>query len=269
MKASIDQCRYSLSSISSLLGSLDDSHRALEPLPGLKTAGWLIGHLAVTGDFGRYLCGAPSLCPRDWRAAFNPGTRPEHDATRYPAMRDLSATFHRVYQDLCGLAVEAEAALRTQPNPYEPAKGDFPMAADFIAYLLGSHLAYHTGQLSMVCRGRTQRRPDFTRVGLPSSTSKLTNDIPNCSRCCSALSLIRWQLGSPVSSALARGVPCHRGARRVQGRPERHVQPHDVHAKSRSPASTARTRKRLPPWSISARSLVALGPTNQQLVVKP
>ena len=30
---------------------LDDSHLALEPRPGLKTAGWLIGHLATTGDF--------------------------------------------------------------------------------------------------------------------------------------------------------------------------------------------------------------------------
>src|SRR5262245_38749649 len=76
MNASIAQCRHLLSQAEPILAGLDDSHRALEPHPGAKTAGWLIGHLSVTGDFARRLCGRAPLCPTDWRALFNPGSRP-------------------------------------------------------------------------------------------------------------------------------------------------------------------------------------------------
>src|SRR5438034_6534034 len=53
MNASIAQCRYLLSLAEPILAGLDDSHCALEPQPGTKTAGWLVGHLAVSGDFAR------------------------------------------------------------------------------------------------------------------------------------------------------------------------------------------------------------------------
>jgi len=35
------------------LADLTDDHLALEPIAGTKTAGGLVGHLSVTGDFGR------------------------------------------------------------------------------------------------------------------------------------------------------------------------------------------------------------------------
>src|SRR2546430_372041 len=46
MNSILTQCRYLLSLAEPILDGLDDSHRALEPQPGAKTAGWLIGHLA-------------------------------------------------------------------------------------------------------------------------------------------------------------------------------------------------------------------------------
>src|SRR5256886_7192941 len=76
MNTTLAQCRYLLSLAKPILDGLDDSHRALEPQPGSKTAGWLIGHLAVSGDFARRLCGRASLCPIDWRTMFNPGSEP-------------------------------------------------------------------------------------------------------------------------------------------------------------------------------------------------
>jgi hypothetical protein len=151
MKASVDQCRHHLAMADRLFARLDDSHRALEPQPGLKTAGWLIGHLAVTGDFARRLCGVSALCPREWRAAFNPGTQPVRDATAYPPMRTLCETFRAVYGDLSTRALSVEQDRLAQPNPYEPARADFPTAGDFVAYLLSSHLAYHLGQLVTWC----------------------------------------------------------------------------------------------------------------------
>lgn len=53
MDATIRQCRYLLKEAETILTGLDDSHRALEPKPGTKTSGWLIGHLAVTGESAR------------------------------------------------------------------------------------------------------------------------------------------------------------------------------------------------------------------------
>lgn len=151
MNASIDQCRHNLAVAAAILARLNDSHLAFEPQPGAKTAGWLIGHLAVTGDFARRLCGAKPICPREWRAAFNPGSRPSNDAADYPPMEILSETFQRVYSDLCDVAPKADPALLSVPNPFEPARDDFTTAGDFVEYLMSSHLAYHVGQLSGWC----------------------------------------------------------------------------------------------------------------------
>jgi hypothetical protein len=42
----------------------------------------------------------------------------------------------------------ADPARLPLPNPYKPARTDPPAAGDFVAYLMGSHLAYHLGQLA-------------------------------------------------------------------------------------------------------------------------
>ena len=147
MKTSIDQCKHELELAKAIIGDLNDSHLAFEPQPGAKTAGWLVGHLAVTGDFARRLCGARPLCPREWRDAFNPGSHPSSDVADSPPMDTLRETFVNVYSDLCVIAPNADPSLLSIPNPYEPARSDFATAGDFVAYLMSSHLAYHLGQL--------------------------------------------------------------------------------------------------------------------------
>jgi hypothetical protein len=149
MKHAIAQCGHFLRQSDRLLAGLDDSHRALEPRKGTKTAGWLIGHLAVTGDFARHLCGGTTLCPRGWRAAFNPGSHPSLDASSYAPMTELCDNFRAVYRDLSSIALTADPASLAKPTPYEPARADFPTNADFVAYIASSHLAYHLGQLSI------------------------------------------------------------------------------------------------------------------------
>ena len=63
MQATVEQSTYLLALAEPVLTQLDDSHRALEPMPGAKTAGWLVGHLAISGDFARRLCGRPRFAP--------------------------------------------------------------------------------------------------------------------------------------------------------------------------------------------------------------
>mgnify|MGYP003577988096 CR=1 FL=1 len=50
MDSTVSQCRHLLAQAEPILAGLEDAHLALEPRPGVKTAGWLVGHLAVTGD---------------------------------------------------------------------------------------------------------------------------------------------------------------------------------------------------------------------------
>ena len=141
------QCKHHFTNSAALFSDLDDSHRALEPVAGLKTAGWLIGHICMTGDFGRKICGRPPICPKEWRVKFNPGTRPSHDAADYPPMADLLDTMHRVYADLRDAATSLDAAAAASPNPFTPAVHELPTAGEFVAYLMTGHLAYHLGQL--------------------------------------------------------------------------------------------------------------------------
>ena len=129
------------------MADLDDSHLALEPMPGIKTAGWLVGHLSVTGDFGRRICGLTPICPKEWRALFNPGTFPSLDRSVYPPMAELRETVANVYKGFFADAPSAPDDVLARPNPYTPALGAFPTAGDFAAYLMTGHLAHHIGQL--------------------------------------------------------------------------------------------------------------------------
>jgi hypothetical protein len=141
------QCRHLLSQAARLLADLEDEHRAFEPQPGLKTAGWLVGHLAFTGDFARHLCGRQRMAPKAWGASFAPGTLPSHDPLQYPPMAELQTTCIRVYEDLCDAALTVDPDALKAANPFTPAARLFATAGDFAAYLMTSHFAYHLGQL--------------------------------------------------------------------------------------------------------------------------
>src|SRR5213594_1612232 len=132
MNASIAQCRYLLSLAEPILAGLDDPHRALEPQPGAKTAGWLLGHLAVSGDFARRMCGRPSLCPTNWTKHFAPGSKPSLNPDDYPPIARLIAAVRQVYAELCVVAESASAVTLAAPNPYAPARAAFPTVGLFV-----------------------------------------------------------------------------------------------------------------------------------------
>jgi hypothetical protein len=143
------QCRHLLTISQRAVSDLGDAHLALEPRPGLKTAGWLIGHLAVTGDFGRRLCGrTTAICPKEWRERFMPGSMPSIERGHYPAIDELREALKNVYADLPDAAESADETLLDKENPYGPTRGRFPTSGLFTGYLLAGHFGYHLGQLS-------------------------------------------------------------------------------------------------------------------------
>jgi hypothetical protein len=147
MRESVRQCRFILMVLDEAVVGLDDSHRAVLPQPGAKTAGWILGHLAVTGDFALKLCGRQPVCPKDWRAKFNPGTTPSENSTDYPPMAELIAKVREVYTGMCDAALTVDPTALSMPNPFVPARPAYPTIGDFLPWMLAGHLAYHTGQL--------------------------------------------------------------------------------------------------------------------------
>ncbi|MFZ5625652.1 MAG: DinB family protein, partial [Gemmatimonadota bacterium] len=91
MHAEAAQCSYLLHLSQPWLAALGDDDLAWEPAPGTKTAGWLVGHLVITGDYARRLCGLSPIAPAAWRPIFAPGTVPASRAADYPRMSDLAA----------------------------------------------------------------------------------------------------------------------------------------------------------------------------------
>ena len=148
MQAIVVQCRFLMREMEMIVSGLAEEHRALQPRPGAKTAGWLIGHIAVTGDFGRRLCGRTPLCPKEWRALFNPGSQPSPNAEVYPSMESLCRAAQDVYRDLCDAVLSADPSSLAVETPYAPARADMPTADIFVRYLMSGHLAYHLGQLT-------------------------------------------------------------------------------------------------------------------------
>jgi hypothetical protein len=143
------QCRFLTSSAVPAVAGLGDIHRSMEPHPGTKTAGWIVGHLAVTGDFGRRLCGSATICPKEWRPLFNPGSLPSLNAADYPPMRELSEAMIAVYSGLCDEAPRADRTRLSAENPFAPARDALPTTGDFVSYLMTGHFGHHLGQLML------------------------------------------------------------------------------------------------------------------------
>ena len=141
------QCRHHVEAVRSLTSALNDSHLAVAPHPDGKTAGWLLGHLAVTGDYARKLCGRPAMCPVDWRPLFSPGSHPSNSTAAYPPMGALRDAVIAVYSDLADAAPTLDDAARAAPNRFTAVAREFPTTGEFVAYLMTGHIAYHLGQL--------------------------------------------------------------------------------------------------------------------------
>lgn len=148
MQAASSICTHLLSYADSLFVGLTDEHLSLTGDKGVKTAGWLIGHLCVTGDFLRRKIGRPPLTPKDWGPKFGPGTQPSRSRADYPDMQALRAAFSGIYMDLAAVAPSLPQELLATANPFEPARFRFATLGDFATWIMTGHLGYHLGQLS-------------------------------------------------------------------------------------------------------------------------
>ena len=149
-------CAYLTKLGATLIGDLTDADLAVPSTPNGKTAGWLLGHLCVSGDFVRRKCGAPPFAPKEWGPKFAPGTQPSGASSGYPAMAELRTAFESIYGDLALMLPTMSADLLAAPSPFEGlpdgplqnARKQFPTLGAFLTWIMTGHLAYHLGQLS-------------------------------------------------------------------------------------------------------------------------
>jgi hypothetical protein len=147
MKDAATICQHLLGYAEPLLADLTDEHLPIADETNGKTAGWLIGHLCVTGDFMRRKAGRPPLTPKEWGPKFTIGSVPSRTGTDYPELAALRAAFDGIYRDLISVAPELPAELLASPSPFEPGRARFATFGAFLTWIMTGHLGYHVGKL--------------------------------------------------------------------------------------------------------------------------
>jgi hypothetical protein len=148
MESAARSCAHLTKLGQSLIGDLTDADLAAPSTPGGKTAGWLIGHLCITGDFVRRKAGARPLTPKEWGPRFTIDTKPSAIASDYPPMAELRTAFENVYGDLIKLGPTLSSEILSGPSPFEQVRDRFPTMGAFLTWIMTGHLGYHLGQLS-------------------------------------------------------------------------------------------------------------------------
>jgi hypothetical protein len=138
---------------------LDYFERLIKDLPqdGLAEQGggtghsalWLLGHMAVSVDYGRMVLGLERICPAKWMVAFGTGSSDEIKNSGKYDIKQMIETIRTGYPGLQEAAANADPDAMQQPHQVEVLKGSKLVTnADVLAHLLTTHFAMHAGQLS-------------------------------------------------------------------------------------------------------------------------
>ncbi len=122
-----------------------------QPLPGLNSAAWIVGHLAVTARRTAERLGATGLPPlnEEYIGLFSATKRPAGDQKGLPGKDEVLPLF-----DLClGKLIEAVQALPTDALDGPPPHIG-PYATNYAEAVLfgGLHISLHCGQISTIRR---------------------------------------------------------------------------------------------------------------------
>jgi hypothetical protein len=110
---------------------------------------WLLGHMAISVDFGNQVLGRETICPARWFVAFGPGSSDEIKNPEKYDSREMIEVIRSGYPKLQELAMAADETLLTAPHPVEMLQDTaLKTKGDLLGHLLTTHLSMHLGQLS-------------------------------------------------------------------------------------------------------------------------
>ena len=147
----IHQLHFARGATLRLLKDFPEESLCAQPGTCINHALWIVGHLAATDDyFLKEFAGRALALDEPWHAAFNMGSTPVADASKYPPAKEMM----RVFEERRAALLEwLESLSPTERNAATPEKWQryAPSIKDlggFIAW----HEGYHAGQLSIVRR---------------------------------------------------------------------------------------------------------------------
>lgn len=154
--------RATLDLLERLMDDVTGDELSKHPLPGMNPPRWILGHLAVSADFGLQLLGREPVLPPEWHHAFGPGSDNEAADGPRPTKDELLSAVRDGHQRLLAALEEADESQLAQPHGIAFAGLDkgFPTRGDLLAFLMGGHEAFHIGQLS-AWRRASGRSPLF------------------------------------------------------------------------------------------------------------
>ncbi len=112
---------------------------------------WILGHLAIVGEFGQRLLGGSVTHP-DWLRLFGPGSTDSIAPSPELTKASLTAATIENYRQLRSLASTANPDAMLQPHSLSLLQGtQIKTVGDCMTHLLTSHFNFHLAQLSS-CR---------------------------------------------------------------------------------------------------------------------
>ena len=128
---------------------------AERPLPGLNPPVWLLGHVAVVGNFALSRVDESPVELPGWRENFGVGTEPlvYADGFTPPTADDLRAAVKETHARFLAATAAVDPAHLGEPTELDRLADRFPTKGDLLTHLLTTHDAVHWGQLSAWRRG--------------------------------------------------------------------------------------------------------------------
>ena len=145
----------------SLMADVPDSELDTQPIPGANTPRWILAHLAICTDYAAKTLGGERACPKEWHAAYGPGSNPAAEGLPKPSKEELLAALERGHERVSELTMKADPTAMRETHAIVFLK-ETPLQTveNFIGHLMTSHCGGHVGQLSY-WRRSTGRAPLF------------------------------------------------------------------------------------------------------------
>ena len=120
------------------------------PAAGMNPPVWILGHVAIVGNFGLSLVGAEQVDLPGWRENFGRGSRPLKYAEAFtpPGKEELRHAVRQTHDRFLAATADVPAEMLERPNPMDALAERFPKLGDLLTHILTAHDAVHWGQLS-------------------------------------------------------------------------------------------------------------------------
>ncbi len=141
--------QFLLSYLMQSVADLSEEELDNQPVGAGNPPRWILGHLAICCDYALRQMGAKPVCPKEWHAAFGPGSEPKAPGVAKPSKDELLAALTKGHEEV--ISAYRQTSAETLADPHGVAflsVTPLQTKGDLVAHLMSSHEAGHLGQLT-------------------------------------------------------------------------------------------------------------------------